>query len=161
MKADFQLDEMNSKQRVMIFFFPLWMAVFSLRFSKIITGYLEGQNWKEKKTFSQFGGKYQRNLFTLIQTRRYLMVCVSLVFLDNFVIIMLEVYRKELMKETQFIIYNILWIVLSDIFFGVYVPLKHIFLSRRTLSELCSEYGIVQTSRFYVSKQSFIPKRYV
>ena len=111
--------------------------------------------------FSQFGGKYQRNLFTLIQTRRYLMVCVSLVFLENFVIIMLEVYRKELMKETQFIIYNILWIVLSDIFFGVYVPLKHIFLSRRTLPELWSEYGIVQTSRFYVSKQSFIPRRYV
>ena len=133
----------------MTFFSPLWMTMFCLRFSRIITGYVEGQNLKEKKTFSQFEGKYQRNLFTLIQTRRYLMVCVSLVFLDNFVIIMLELYRKELGKDTQFIIYNILWIVLSDIFFGVFVPLNHIFLSRRTLPELWSKYGIVETSKFY------------
>ena len=107
---------MNSKQRVMTFFSPLWMTMFCLRFSKIITGYVEGQNLKEKKTFSQFGGKYQRNLFTLIQTRRYLMVCVSLVFLDNLVIIRLELYRKELRKETL-------------IYFSILIPYIYTFLT--------------------------------
>ena len=63
MQSDFQVDEMNQKQRMTAFIGPFTISIFRYRFIKKLTDYVKGQNLK-LKTFSQFGGNHHRNIFT-------------------------------------------------------------------------------------------------
>ena len=160
MKIDFQIDKMNTKQRVGGFILPLVMALFSFIFRRMITDYVKGQNLN-MTTFSQFGGKNQRNLFTVTQTHSYMLVCLSFAILDNVLIIIFQLYRGQMDKNTQFILHNLLWVAFIELFFGIYVPVKHIILSRECLPGLWWNNRIVQMKKFYVSKQMLCPRRYV
>ena len=111
-------------------------------------------------TFGQFGGAYNRNLFTASQNICYLLVCISLVFLDNGLILAFEYHYGQVEKHTQFIAHNFLWVAYIEFFFGLYVPLKHIIHSRECLPELWWESTTEESSQFYVRKYSIHPRRY-
>jgi hypothetical protein len=126
----------------------------------MITDYVKGQ-CLSLKSFSQFGGSHQRNLLTLKQTNSYLLVCMCLIYLDNGLISLFQLFRFQLDKNTQFIIHSMLWVVSLHIFFGLYVPGKHIILSRHCLPCLWWEDKTVQTNQFYVRQPSMSPRRLV
>ena len=111
------------------------------------------------KTFSQFGGTHQRNVFTFQQTYLYLVVVMALVLLDNLFILILQRQEGKLDKRTQFIIHNFPWVVVCEIFVGIYIPIKHIFSSRHHMPSLWWESKEVNDSNFYVRKGSLIPRR--
>ena len=63
-------------------------------------------------------------------------------------------------KHFEFVIHNILWIFFFEGFFGVYVPLKHIFLSLTSLPSLwLDDRDKEQASGFYVRPPSMEPRR--
>ena len=160
MKIDLQLDIMYAKQRIGMCFKSLVMAIFTYRFMKMINDYVKRQNLK-MKTFSQFGGKHQRNLFTVKQNLSYMLVVLCRPALDTGLTLMFELYKEQLDKDNQFIIYNLFWVGYVELFFGIYVPVKHIILSRDLLPGLWWDDKIVPPSNFFVSKPSMSPRRYV
>ena len=121
---------------------------------------MKRQNLK-MKTFSQFGGKHQRNLFTVKQNLSYMLVVLCRPALDTGLTIISELYKEKLDKTNQFIIYNLFWVGYVELFFGIYVPVKHIMLSRDLLPGLWWDDKIVPPSSFFVSKPSMSPRRYV
>ena len=70
MKIDFELDETNIKQRIYTFIIPLVLTIFLVRFSKSMKNCVKRQNLN-MKTFSQYLGKHQRNIFTAKETLCY------------------------------------------------------------------------------------------
>ena len=158
-KIDFQSEQINSKQRLLGFIAPLLMTSFNLRFKHNVSKYLRGQNLK-MKTFSQFGGKHHRNIFTGEETRNYFFVCTVFIILDNIVIILLQHCSPYINKTTQFYIHNLLWFVFVDCFFGVIVPLRHLLQSRDVLPQLWLDENSNEEHIFYVRKPEIIPRRY-
>ena len=127
-KIDFH--SRNSKQRIFGFILPLVMTIFNLKFKNNISKYLRGQNLK-MKTFSQFGGKHNRNIFTGEETRGYFFVSTIFIIFDNIVIILFQHFSQHISKTTQFYIHNLLWFSFVDCYFGVYVP-QNIFCRAET-----------------------------
>ena len=111
------------------------------------------------RTFSQFGGTSSRNLYTLKQTYAYISVCVLWVFLDNLLIETLQFFDDQLDRKTSFIIYNTFWFCLIDFFFGLFVPIKHIFTSCRTLPVLWNRVETHHEERFFMSVRRLEPRR--
>ena len=158
MKLDFQLGEMNNKQRFYWMIGPLLFLFFIFRFRKYCKDFVKAKNLK-MKTLSQFGGTYHRNLFTFQQTHLYLVVILALILLDNLFIIIFQRYEGKLDKRTQFIIHNFPWVFVCEFFFGIYIPIKHIFSSRYHMPSLWWESKKANDSNFYVRKDKLIPRR--
>ena len=158
MKIDFELDETNIKQRIYTFIIPLVLTIFIIRFSKSMKNCVKRQNLK-MKTFSQYLGKHQRNIFTAKETLYYFLFYTLTIFTDNASIILFQLNRDHLDKNTQFLIHNIIWVFSLEGFFGLYVPIKHIILSRKTLPSLWSECKAPQTTQFYIREQHISPRR--
>jgi hypothetical protein len=160
MKIDFQVDQMNQQQRMTSFILPLAVAIFRYRFMKKINDYVKGQNLN-LRTFSQFGGKHQRNMCTAAETSSYLLLLILLIDVDNGLIIAFQFFGHRLNTNTQFFIQNFIWIVTLDLFFGLYVPVKHIIESRWKLPGLWLDCETDQTKQFYVRTLPMSPRRYV
>ena len=158
MKLDFQLGEMNNKQRFFGFIGPVIFSVFTLRFGRNCNTYVKARNLN-MRTFSQFGGTHHRNLFTLRNTRLYMTVILLLVPLDNILIVFFQQNQGIVDKRTQFIIHNIPWLLVCDFFFGIYIPVKHFFSSKHLLPGLWCEIKHVKREKFYVGKTAPTPRR--
>ena len=158
MKIDFRNDQQNSKLRIIHLFFPLMVTIQTFRYKNKINSYVKGQNLR-MKTFSQFGGRWRRNLITLDETNYYLFVCYCFLFSENILIFILQIYREKVDKNIQFILQNLLWVVFLDIFFGIYVPLKHIIQSRECLPSLWFDSKKIQDNKFYVREPCMSPRR--
>ena len=158
MKLDFQLGEMNNKQRFYGFIGPAIFCVFTFRFWRNCKAYVKDKNLN-MRTFSQFGGTHHRNLFTMQDTSLYMVVILMLVPLDNLFIVLFQQHQDSLDKTTQFIIHNIPWILVCDIFFGIYIPLKHFVTSGHLLPSLWWEGKKVKTCEFYVRQAVLEPRR--
>ena len=135
LKMNFQLGETNLKQRIAQLIGQAVLGILRFRFMKIITRYVKGQNLN-RRTFAQFGGKHQRNVFNIKQTNSYLFVCFCLLLLDNTLITFYQLLRLKIDENTRFVIHNLLWIISMNIFFGIFIPVKHILLSRQCLPSL-------------------------
>ena len=109
------------------------------------------------KTFSQFGGNHNRNLFTAQQTSSYLKIMTLILILDNGLITCMQSYPDYLDRHTRFILHNMLWVVSGELFFGIYIPLKHLILSRNSLPGLWWEESQVQEN-FYVRQPKLSPR---
>ena len=156
MKLEFQLGEMNNKQRFFMFIGPVIFFVFKFRFGRNCKAYVRANNLN-MRTFSQFGGTHHRNIFTLKDTGIYMTVILLLAYLDNILIILFQ--QSSIDKRTQFIIHNIPWILVCDLLFGIYVPVKHFFSSKHLLPGLWWEIKQVKRERFYVGETALIPRR--
>ena len=111
-------------------------------------------------TFSQFGGKHHRNIFTAKETRNYFVFCLFLMVLDNTMIIIMQVFREHVDKDKRFVLYNLLWVSSLELFVGVFIPVKHLIQSRENLPGLWWNRRQDESIKFYVSHQSFVPRRY-
>ena len=151
LNIDFKLDEMNTKQRLTTLIVPVIIGIYKVFFSAQMTNL-------KMETFSQFGGNQNRNLFTAQQTSSYLKIMTLILILDNGLITCMQVYQEYLDRHTRFILHNILWVVSGELFFGVYIPLKHLFLSRNYLPGLWWEECQVQEN-FYVRQPKMSPRR--
>ena len=160
MKIDFQIDETNLKQRVVGIIAPMVILSFNWRFKKSLSSYTKGKNLR-MNTVAQFGGKYQRNLLTAHQTWSYYSKFTAFIIADNALIVVFQIFRNKLDKEIQFIIHNMFWVLILNCFFSVYIPVKHLLLSKEDLPSLWSEVKHVKPSKFYVREYKLIPRRYV
>jgi hypothetical protein len=158
LRINFDMDVMNVKQRIISFMSPLVKGIFSLRFLVIMRKYAKGQCLKQK-SFAAFNGSHQRNIFTSIQTAQYLGYCFLFVTFDNFVIIIFQTYQTLLSPETIFIIHNSIWCLFLEVFFGIYVPIKHLILSRKHIPSLWYKEKIPSEREFYTHKPELIPRR--
>ena len=95
------------------------------------------------------------------QTNFYHFICICLLLMDNTLIILFQIFRLHLEKNTQFLFHNLLWVISLDIFFGLYVPLKHIILSRHSLPSLWWSSTSVKIVQFYVRPPCISPRRSV
>ena len=130
-------DEKNTYHRILGYAFPLIFAFFNLKFWRSMSVYSKSQNLSGR-TFSQFGGNKMRNIITGKQTTSYLFVVVFFIILDNTLIIVFQHYGDMISVMTRFNIHNIFWILFLEVFFGLYVPIRHIILSRKYLPSLWS-----------------------
>ena len=158
MKIDFSMDQQNTKLRIIALIFPLTVTFHRFRYTNKIHSYVKRQNLR-METFSQFGGKLRRNLFTLDETNYYLFVCHCFMFSENMLIVILQIYRENVDKDTQFILQNLLWVVFLELFFGIYVPFKHIIQSRECLPSLWFDTKQVKDNEFYVREPCMSPRR--
>ena len=127
MKINFSLDSMNIKQRIISFMSPAVKAIFSFRLLFLMKKYAKGQCLSQT-SFVCFTWSYQRNLLTSMQTAQYLGYCLAF---DNILIIIFQEYSTFLGPDAIFIIHNLVWSPFLDVFFGIYVSIKHLVLSRR------------------------------
>ena len=160
MKIDFDLDKMNVKQRILTFIYQIVLGYSQFRYTKMMNDYAKGQNLMSV-TFSQFGGKHHRNIFTARETRTYFMLCLILMALDNVMIIIMQVFREHVDKDTRFVLYNFLWVSSLELFIGVFIPVKHLIQSRENLPGLWWNRRQDESIKFYVSQQSVVPRSYV
>ena len=158
-RIEFHMDETNLQQRLFIFLTPMLMTIFNLRFKKVVLSYTQSQNLKQK-SFSQFGGKHQRNIFTAQHTSSYFFVSSFFIFLENFLIIAFQKYPEYIDNDSQFFLHNIIWFVFIDCFFGLYVPLKHLKQSRQYMPRLWLDEKTIEATHFYVRELEMIPRRY-
>ena len=161
LREEFQLGEMNMKQRITSLVGQVVLLILRFRFMDMIARYVKGQNLN-MRTFAQFGGTQQRNIFSINQTSFYLLICILSILLDNAFITFFQLYRPELHKNTKFLIHYLVWIVLLHFFFSIYVPIRHIIMSRQCLPSLwvtMTTEAVNNTPKFYVRQPSFIPRR--
>ena len=153
------MDDMNLKQRILGFLIPFIHAIFWIRFLSSIKTSLN-EHCRNKKNFAALGGDHQRNVITLSQTAWYLSYSFCFIAADNIIIIICEIYQKELSKETIFIIHNMLWVFVVDIFFGLYLPLKHLALTWNNMPSLWfKERNLSNASPFYIKEPELTPRR--
>ena len=158
LRSNLQLGEMNLKQRIAEFAGQIVMGFLRYRFMAMVTRYVEGQNLN-MRTFAQFGGTRNRNIFTIRQTNSYLLVCTFLIHLDNALITFFQIFKSKLDNNSRFIIHNLLWILSLNLFYGIYVPLKHIIQSRESLPSLWLTTKLIKSKKFYVRKPLITPRR--
>ena len=127
MKIDFQIDEAYWKQRVFTLIAPAVMLIFNWRFKESLLDYTKGKNLR-MNTIAQFGGNHQRNILTVQQTWSYFLKFTAFIIVDNALIVVFKSCSKHLDKKSQFIIHNMLWVLILNCFFSFYVPLKHLLL---------------------------------
>ena len=138
-----------------IFFIEVF---FSLRFVMNIWNYSSNQNLN-MRTFSQYGGTYNRNLYTLNQTYIYFLVTIVWVFFDNVLVVVLQFMKSEIDENTCFLLHNAPWLVLIDLFFGIVVPIKHIINSRKSFPVLWQTRERCQKKSFFMSVTTIEPRR--
>ena len=151
-------EDRTVKMNIITFMIIFIQLFFSLRYIMNIKKYLKRQNLN-MRTFSQLGGTARRNLYTLGQTYIYFSVCVLWYFFENLFIETLQYFDDQLGRRKSFIIYNVLWIFIVDLFFGLFVPIKHIITSYRTLPVLWNKNEISHEKRFFTNVQRFEPRR--
>ena len=128
------------------------------RYKKNAMDFVKRQNLN-MRTFAQFGGKYHRNLFTLEHVSHYLFVIVTHNILDNILITVFQHQDGYIDKDTQFILHNIQWFCVFDIYFSIYLPLKHIFRSRQHLPGLWWKENHSQDHHFFIRQHVLQPRR--
>ena len=148
-KIHFQPDQKNLVQRLMSFIWPCILGIFNFKFKRSMLTYSQGQNLG-MKAFSQFGGKHQRNIFTAQQTNFCFQVTTFFILLDYALIIVFKLHRDKIKKDKQFLIHNLIWTLFIKCCFGLYVPLKHLLLSRECMPSLWLDEKTIKTSNFYV-----------
>ena len=147
-RIDFNMDETNLKQRVFVFLLPMLYSVFNLKFKKDVSKYVQSQNLKQS-SFSQYGGKHQRNIFTAQQTSTYFFIATFFLFFENVLIMAFQKYDEYVDKDMQFLIHNLVWFFFIDCYFGIYVPLKHLKESRQCMPLLWLHQKDVKTKGRY------------
>ena len=60
-------------------------------------------------------------------------------------------------RNTSFLIYNAIWIILVDLFFGIFVPIKHIIISYKTLPVLWNRMEVCPEKEFFTNMQRLEP----
>ena len=138
------------------------MIFFNMKFMRIVLSYKNGQNL-HGRTFAQFGGNHMRNIMTGAQTIKYFLVCALFLMLENMLIIAFRLYPDIFDARLRFIFHNTLWILFLDVFFGLYVPIRHILLSRNALPSLwlVLDENPKLTTNFYVHDVRLSPRRYL
>ena len=158
MRVNFQLGGTNLKQRIAQFVGPIVLGILRLRIMKQINSDAKSQNLN-RRTFAQFGGLHQRNIFNIDQTNSYLIGCFFFLFIDNTLITFFQLFGANMDKKQRYFIYNLLWILSVNIFFCVFIPVKHILLSRDSLPSLWCSPKLVRRTKFYVLQPVISPRR--
>ena len=153
------MDQTNLRQRIAGLIFPFLMTIFTLRFKRILDNFIRAKNLS-MRSFAQFGGRHQRNILTLEQNWDYFVTLGAFTLADNALTIVFQVFRDQVNTNTRFFIQNFIWVLSFNCFFSMYVPLKHLILSKDKLSSLWLKEENVKPSPFYVRKQELIPRRY-
>ena len=108
----------------------------------------------------QFGGKHHRNILSMDETLKYFVEVTALILLDNGMIMLFQIFRNKIDTETRFVIHNIIWVSFINLYISVYVPLKHIILSKReTLPSLWLDTEVATPTKFYIREQELVPRR--
>ena len=158
MKIEFHMDEMNTKQTCYALIGPALIEIFSFLFMKQMTDYAKRQNYRGK-SFSQFGGKHKRNLFTAAQTRNYLSLYTCFVIADTAFSISVRQYQQKLNRDIIFTLHFGLYVLLFDFLFGIFIPVKHLMMSNHSLPGLWFGRSALETNEFYVRQPGFVPRR--
>ena len=95
-----------------------------------------------------------------MQTAQYLGYCFSFVAFDNILIIIFQEYSTFLGPDAIFIIHNLVWSLFLDVFFGIYVPIKHLVLSRRHCPGLWCSRKVSSPKKNYIRTPELVPRRY-
>ena len=158
MKLDLNWEESTIKIKIMTCFMIFLEVFFSMRFLTNVWKFTKKQNLN-MRTFSQYGGTSNRNLYTLRQTYTYYVVIVLWSFSDNVFIVVSHFFDKKMDGKTSFLIHNVLWLILIDFFFGILIPIKHIITSKNSLPVLWHSVAQSQEKRFFLSLRSIEPRR--
>ena len=156
MNLEFPMERTNLKQRMITLICPLIMTITNIKFKISLSQFIKGRNLN-MRSFAQFGGKNPRNIMSLDQTFKYFMRVIAFIIMDNILILLFQIFRNQINPETRFVLHNILWISFMNFYISVYVPLKHIILSKET--SLWTDKEVVTPSNFYLREQELVPRR--
>ena len=105
--------------------------------------YVRGQ-CLNKTTFAAFGGKHRRNVFTGLETRIYGYFLILSMFLFHF-------FPNITFQSCVSLFWNCL--------VCLYIPIRHIRISRDALPEMFEKVEEMKTYKFYVHKQEKLTPR--
>ena len=159
MKMDFHYTEKgNIKHRILSLCGPFLRTFFILKFEKWTSKFFKSKNLR-RNTFAQFGGKHYRNIFTAKDSRNIFLICVLFQFIDNALIVFLQENSQLIDKETRFYIHNFIWVMLIDVIFGVFIPIRQLVKSRKCLPTLWMEHKCQTEIGFYKRQPIIVPRR--
>ena len=155
LNIDFIDSKESVKPRLLGFAFPFLWLMYGYLWPRRVYSYINGQNLNQN-SFSAYGGKYRRNIFTYKETLSYNSYWCFFIILENTILIVMEVYSQHISKEARFIIHHLFCFIFIDIFHGLYLPLKHITSCRDHFSSQRQPHSV---THFYVRDPELVPRR--
>ena len=153
LKKEIQYYKESIQARMIGFAFPVGILVAICSWRRKVVKYINGQ-CLNKNTFSAFGGKYRRNIFTYAQTWNYNLCWCIFIILENMLLIGLELHSEEVNQEVSYYAHHIMCVIFIDTFHGIYLPLKHINSSRDLFQNIKQK-----KANFYVRVPEMVPRR--
>ena len=159
MKQELHRSKESVNARLIGFAFP-FLHLFAVGlFSRKVRIFVDGQ-CLNKNTFSAFGGKNRRNVFTYLETFQYNCLWAAFIIVENLLLLFLEVYSENISEDVRYALYHVPCFLFIDIFHGLYLPLKYLISSRDQFPILWSkEDRLEQNSKFYVRSPEIVPRR--
>ena len=159
MKNEILYSKESIKTRMIGFVFPLLNLFWGYLWNKQILKYINGQ-CLNRTTFSAFGGKYRRNIFTYAEALNYNSCWCIFIIVENTLLIGLEVYSEKVSQEVSYALHHLLCFLFIDIFHGIYLPFKHLKTSRdHFYSSQRTENNKLQNASCYVRTSKIEPRR--
>ena len=159
MKNDVLYSKESIKSRLIGFVFPLLNLFWGFWGYRKILKYINGQ-CLNKNTFSAFGGKYRRNIFTYAEALNYNSCWCIFIIVENALLIGLEVYSEKVSQEVSYALHHLLCFLFIDIFHGIYLPFKHLKTSRdHFYSSQRAENDKLQNASRYDRISKIMPRR--
>ena len=117
------------------------MVSFAFTFLQLV--YMKKFQWETIKlvkskclagqTMACFGGKYRRNVFTFEEIVGYKTRLLLFTLIYNIMIVLFQFYCDSDNSHIYFVVHNIFYVSFVNIYFLVYVPLKHVLLSNQSI----------------------------
>jgi hypothetical protein len=153
LRQEIQYSKDSIKARMLGFAFPVINLFAVCSWRRKVVKYINGQ-CLNKNTFSAFGGKYRRNIFTFAETLNYNLCWCIFIILENMLLIGLELHSEEVNQELSYYAHHIMCIIFVDIFHGIYLPLKHLNSIRDLFQNIKQN-----KSNFHVRVPKMVPRR--
>ena len=141
----------SAKQKHIVYVFISldWIVIILLERFKLKSIRRQCANMKR---FSALGGTRRRNMFTGLETNKYLYFIFSSLCFQ-------ELFYKEgglFERETAAILYNLFWIVILVLYLAIFLPIQHLAKSFQRFPEFWLKCQEKEITDFYVRK--YVPK---
>ena len=131
------------------FFLTILQFLYMIKFKREIDNYVKSK-CLSRRSFACFGGKHRRNVFTMEELVGYEMSLLIFTLVYNILIIYFQFYSDKHYRQMYFIAHNVFYVIFVDFYMLVYVPLKHLTISKQSIWPCSQERKENELRSFYV-----------
>jgi hypothetical protein len=131
------------------FFFTILHLLHTRKFAWSTQKYVRSQ-CLTGSTMACFGGKHRRNVFTMEEIGGYVTSLLVFQLTYNIMIVYFQFFSDSKNSHICFIIHNIFYLCVVDLYNSFFIPLKHLILCHRKLWHSPQQKAENNTKAFYV-----------